>query len=90
MANKENQSSDDKPKQTQLMILNLSDDNSNDMEREVDGDDQEGQVGDGNPCEDDDLGDSGADHDGGGGDVGHLAGSKAAAGRREGCEPGSP
>ena len=51
MANKENQSSDDKPKQTQLMILNLSDDNSNDMEREVDGDDQEGQVGDGNPFE---------------------------------------
>ena len=43
-----------------------------------------------NNHQDDDLDDSGGDHDHGRGDVGHLAGSKAAAGRREECEPGSP
>ena len=51
---KQNKAKQAKHKQTKPNAsqkkTNLSDDNSNDMEREVNGNNQEGQVGDGNPC----------------------------------------
>ena len=73
-------------------MRNLSDDNCDDVQREVDGDNQEGEIGHSNPC--------GmwiaVKHCGLGENVGdqkimfHLSGSKAAAGRRAECAPGSP
>ena len=76
-----------KPNYTQLMIRNLSDDNSNDVQREVDGDDQEGQIRDGYAWLVLSMSvDLFVDRDG----LVYLSGNKVAVGRREECELGSP
>ena len=65
----------------------LSDDNSNDVQREVDGDDQEGQIRDGYAWMVLSMSvDLFVDRDG----LVYLSGNKVAAGRREECELGIP
>ena len=65
----------------------LSDDNSNDVQREVDGDDQEGQIRDGYAWMVLSMSvDLFVDRDG----LVYLSGNKVAVGRREECELGSP
>ena len=72
-------------------MRNLSDDNCDDVQREVYGDDQEGEIGHSNPCGQQSsivglIGQNVEDQK----IMFHLSGSRAAAGRRAECVPGSP
>ena len=73
-------------------MRNLSDDNCDDVQREVYGDDQEGEIGHSNPCgqrsavKHCELGENVEDQK----IMFNLSGSRAAAGRRAECAPGSP
>ena len=72
-------------------MRNLSDDNCDDVQREVDSDDQEGEIGHSNPCGQRSsivglIGENVEDLK----IMFHLSGSRAAAGRRAECVPGSP